>query len=141
MPAAQRGIPRPRKTEADAELREALLKTLSILQGDRTLSALADDLGVSVKTLSRYRSRNGGKTPTLGGDLFFRICQLCDDHDISITCRGRILRLTERRFRSLVAVPKQIRFTFEGSLQVDVPSRKGVMRVDRFLEDENASGM
>src|ERR1700674_3594661 len=114
MAASQRGIPRPRKTEADLQLREAILETLTKLQGTRTLSALADDLRISVKTLSRYRNPSDGKAATLGGDLLFRICELCDERDISIACHGRILRLPKGSlfWFSAASPPEQLRFTF-----------------------------
>lgn len=138
MAASQLGIQRPRKTEADIELRQAILETISTLQGERTLSALADELGISVKTLSRYRRSGSGKSATLGGDIFFRICELCDDRDISISCRGRILRLAKHRLRRLSAPPRQLGFTFEGSLDIDVPARKGVMRVHKLVATERS---
>jgi hypothetical protein len=131
MAASQRGISRPRKTKADLPLREAILETLTELQGTRTLSALADDLGISVKTLSRYRNPSDGKAPMLGGDLLFRICELCDERDISIACHGRILRLPKGSHPWLsTAPPEQLRFTFAGTIDIDVSTRKGVMRVD-----------
>src|SRR5437870_1868283 len=82
MAVSQRGISRPRTTEADLQLREAILETLTKLQGTRSLSALADDLGISIKTLSRYRNPKGNRVTTLGGDILFRLCELCDDRDI-----------------------------------------------------------
>ena len=97
MAASQRGISRPRKTKVDLQLREAILNALTRLQGTGTLSALAEDLQISVKTLSRYRNPIDGKPATLGGDLLFRICELCDERDISIACQDRILRSAEKR--------------------------------------------
>ena len=142
MAATQRGIPRPRKTQADLQLREAILETLSKLQGTRTLSALADDLGISVKTLSRYRNPSHGKTVTLGGDLLFRICELCDERDISIGCHGRVLRLPKggQYWPWAPSQPEQLRFTFAGIIDIDVPTRKGVMRVDSIVMDEAKTG-
>lgn len=138
MAASQRGIPRPRKTESDSQLREAILKTLEKLQGSGTLSALADELGISVKTLSRYRNPSNGKAATIGGDVLFRICGLCDQRDVSITCHDRILRLPKGSLLGLSAVspPGQLRFTFTGTIDIDVPARKGVMKVDSIATDE-----
>jgi hypothetical protein len=140
MAASQRGIPRPRKTEADLQLREAILETLTKLQGEGTLSALANDLRSSVKTLSRYRNPSGGKTATLGCDLLFRICELCDERDISVTCHGRILRLPKGTLFSPSAassMPEQLRFTFAGTIDINVQARKGVMRVDSIAMDDD----
>jgi hypothetical protein len=138
MAASQRGILRPRTTETDPALREAILETLTKLQGTRTLSALADDLHISVKTLSRYRKLNQGKAATVGGDLFFRICELCDQRDISITCNGRVLRLPKGDvFQTPSAsVPDQLRLMFAGTIDVDVANRKAVMRVDTITTDK-----
>ena len=140
MAVSQRGIERPRRTEADLQLREAILDTLTRLQGTRSLSALADDLRISVKTLSRYRKPSDGRPTTLGGDLLFRICELCDEHDISIPCHGRILRLPKGGLAKLsAALPsEQLRFTFAGTIDIDVPNRKGAMRVDRIATDAHA---
>ncbi|MGA2185792.1 MAG: hypothetical protein ABSH47_22465 [Bryobacteraceae bacterium] len=139
MAASQRGIPRPRKTQADLQLREAILETLTKLQGTRTLSALADDLRISVKTLSRYRNPSDGKAATLGGDILFRICELCDERDISIACHGRILRLPKGSLFRLSAAspPEQLRFTFAGTIDVDVPTRKAVMKVASIAMDDD----
>jgi transcriptional regulator with XRE-family HTH domain len=138
MAASQRGIPRPRKTKADLPLREAILEILTELQGTRTLSALADDLGISAKTLSRYRNASDGKAAMLGGDLLFRICALCDERDISIACHGRILRLRRGSLIRLSGAPaEQLRFTFAGTIDIDVPTRKGVMRVDSIAMDDH----
>lgn len=137
MVASQRGIPRPRKTKADLTLREGILEALTKLQGTKTLSALAEDLHISVKTLSRYRRPNEGKVAMLGGDLLFRICELCDERDISIACHGRILRLPRGGLLSLSATPpEQLRFTFAGTIDIEVSSRKGVMRVDCIAMDD-----
>jgi transcriptional regulator with XRE-family HTH domain len=142
MAASQRGIPRPRRTKADLRLREAIVETLKELQGTRSLSALADDLGISVKTLSRYRNPSDGKPAMPGGDLLFRICKLCDDRDISITCHGRVLRLPRDGYLWLSeAEPEQLRFTFAGTIDIDVPARKGVMRLDRIaMDDQTKTG-
>ncbi len=143
MAASQRGIPRPRTTEVDLQLREAILETLTRLQGPGTLSALANDLRISVKTLSRYRNPRDGKAVMLGGDLLFRICELCDKRDISIECHGRILRLPKRSHLALSTPPppEQLRFTFAGTIDVEVPTRKGVMRVDSIaIDDRRKSG-
>jgi hypothetical protein len=142
MAASQKDILRPRKTEADLQLRAAILETLNTLKGPGTLSDLADDLRISVKTLSRYRNPNNGKAATLGGDLLFRICELCDQRDISITCRGRILRLPKGSLFGLPAAlpPEQLRFTFAGTVDIDVPTRKGVMRVDSIVVDDTKTG-
>ena len=131
MATPQRGILRPRKTKADLELRTAIIGTITELQGRRTLSALADDLGVSAKTLSRYLI----KPVTLGGDVLFRICELCDERDISVTCRGRVLRLAKERSHRLSPGPEQLRFVFTGTIDVDIPARKGMMTVDRVVAD------
>jgi hypothetical protein len=128
---------------ADLELRRAILETLTKLQGTKTLSALADDLHTSVKTLSRYRTGRDGKPAMLGGDILFRICELCDERDISIACHGRVLRLPKGSFFSLSATspPEQLRFTFTGTLDIDVPARKGVMRVDNLvMHDHTKTG-
>jgi hypothetical protein len=136
MAASQRGIPRPRKTKTDLPLRDAILETLAKLQGTRTLSALADDLGISDKTLSRYRNSSDGKAAMLGGDLLFRICELCDERDISIACRGRVLRLPkDSLFWLSAAPPEQLQFTFSGTIDIDLATRKGVMRVDSIAMD------
>jgi len=138
MAARQRGIPRPRKTEADLELREAILEILAKLQGTRTLSALAGDLRSSVKTLSRYRKPIGGKPATLGGDLLFRICELCDERGISIACHGRILRLPKGSPLGLSAPPpsEQLRFRFAGTFDMEIATRKGVMKIDSIAIDD-----
>lgn len=138
MAASQRGIPRPRTTEADPYLRAAILETLTRLQGTGTLADLAHDLRISAKTLSRYRNPSDGKAPpTLGGDLLFRVCELCDERDVSITCHGRILRLLKGALfgSSEASEARQLRFTFVGTIDVDVPTRKAVMKVDRIERD------
>jgi hypothetical protein len=137
MAASQQGIPRPRKTQVDLQLREAILETLTKLQGTKTLSALADDLRISVKTLSRYRNPSDGKAATLGGDILFRICELCDERDISIACQGRVLRLPKGSLFGLSAAspPQQLRFAFAGTIDIDVLNRKAVMKVDSIAMD------
>lgn len=131
MAASQRGIPRPRKTAVDLQLRQAVLNVLAKLQGTRTLSALAEDLRVSVKTLSRYRNPVDGKPATLGGDLLFRICRLCDERDVSIACHDRVLRLPKSSSSvAAQSAPEHLRFKFAGSIEIDVPARKGAMSVD-----------
>lgn len=126
----------------DLQLREAILETLTLLQGGRTLSALADDLRSSVKTLSRFRTLRHGKPPTLGGDLLFRICELCDERNISIPCRGRMLRLPKSSLFGLSpSPPEQLRFTFWGTVDIDVPSKKAVMSVDSIaINDRRGTG-
>ena len=139
MAARQQGIPRPRTTGVDLGLREAILAALIQLQGAGTLSDLADDLQISVKTLSRYRKNASSKPASLGGDLLFRICGLCDERNISIACHGRILRLP--RVSSSAAVhpsPSQLRFRLTGTVEVDVPSRKGAMLVESMTLDQQA---
>jgi len=135
MATPQRGILRPRKTKADLELRTAIIGTITKLQGGGTLSALADDLGVSAKTLSRYCNPNLIKPVTLGGDVLFRICELCDERDITVTCRGRVLRLAKERSHELSPGPEQLRFVFTGKIDIDIPARKGMMTVDRVVAD------
>jgi hypothetical protein len=140
MAASQRGIPRPRKTEVDLQLREAILDTLTKLQGDGTLTALANDLRISVKTLSRYRKAGTGKGAAIGGDLLFRICALCDERNISMPCHGRILRLPKRgSWGSPESAPEQLRFSFTGNIDIDVPTQKGVMRIDSIVVDDRRS--
>ncbi len=139
---SQRGIPRPRKTEVDGDLRSAIVVALQQLQGSRTQDALAADLGVSAKTLSRYRAV---ESATLGGDVLFRICELCqkDHRDISITCRGQVLRLLDEHLQegSALRTHEQLRFAFAGTIDVDVSVRKGLMRVEKMeLEPESKTG-
>jgi hypothetical protein len=119
-------------------LREAILQTLAQLQGTGSLSALADDLLVSVKTLSRYRNPGNGKPKTLGGDVLFRICELCDERNVSIPCNGRILRLPKEdpSLPSAASPPQQLQFKFTGSIDIDVPTRKCVMRVHSIVTDD-----
>lgn len=137
MAASQRGIPRPRKTEVDLQLREAILDVLTRLRGTGTLSALAEDLQISVKTLSRYRNPIDGKPATLGGDLLFRICVLCDERDISIACHDRILRLPKSRsWVAAQSAPEQLRFKFTGTIEIDISARKGVMSVESIAMDD-----
>jgi hypothetical protein len=143
MAASQRGILRPRKTQADLQLREAILETLTRLQGTKTLSSLADDLHISVKTLSRYRNPIDGKAATLGGDTLFRICELCDERDVSIECHGRILRLPKGSLSwpSAASSTEQLRFTFAGTIDIDVPTRKAVMKIDGIaMDDQTKTG-
>lgn len=137
MAARQRGIPRPRMTEVDLALREAILDALKQLQGGGTLSELADDLQISVKTLSRYRNTASSKPASLGGDLLFRICGLCDERDISVACHGRILRLP--RSTPSATAPSavaQLRFRLTGTVKVDIPSRTGAMLVEAMTLDQ-----
>lgn len=139
---AQLGIPRPRKTKVDGDLRNAILDALQQLQGSRTQDALADDLGVSAKTLSRYRTV---KSATLGGDVLFRICELChkDDRGVRVTCRGRTLLVLDEHLQGGPAsrTHEQLRFAFAGTIDVNVSIRKGVMRVEKMeLEPESKTG-
>jgi transcriptional regulator with XRE-family HTH domain len=123
---SQRGILRPRVTGPDLELREGILKVLRDLQKNQALSQIAEALGVSEKTLSRYLSDKGDRPATLGGDILFRICEA--GHPV--TCRGKTLQCMGSGSESETKL-EQLRFEFVASIDVLLPSRKLVARVER----------
>lgn len=145
MAAPQKGIPRPRTTDVDLDLRAAILDALRQLQGTGTLTELAHELGISVKTLSRYRSSASRKPPSLGGDLLFRIFKLCDERDVSIECHGRILRLPRTRSSAeAAACAPELRFRLTGTVEIDVASGTGVVQMESMtleLEPEADYGI
>jgi hypothetical protein len=136
MPAkSQRGIRRPRRSSADLELRQGILSALKDLQKDKTLREVADALGVSEKTLGRYLNNKLDPPATLGGDILFRLCEA----GCPIACRGQTLQcVASTSAPKSTAKPEQLRFEFVGTIDVLLPSRKLVARVERvYRRTEN----
>ena len=130
MPAkSQRGIPRPRVSEADAELRQGILKLFRSLQKEKSLAQIAADVGVSEKTLRRYLNDKCNPPPTLGGDTLFRLCEA--GH--AITCRGKTLQCVDSHSTAVSKVKtEQLPFEFVASIDLLLPSRKLVGRIERI---------
>src|ERR1700686_4886731 len=81
----QRGILRPRVSGPDLELREGILKVLRDLRKEKSLWQVAEALGISEQTLSRYLNDKVYPPATLGGDILFRLCEA----GYPIACRGK----------------------------------------------------
>jgi hypothetical protein len=129
MPAkSQRGIRRPRRSGADLELRQGILSALKDLQKDKPLSKVADALEISEKNLRRYMNDKLNPPPTLGGDILYRLCEA----GYAVACRGQTLQCVASASKSKPrGKPEQLQFEFVGTIDVLLPSRKLVARVER----------
>jgi hypothetical protein len=115
-------------SEPDRELREGIIGVLKELQRTKPLREVAETLGASEKTLRRYLNSKLDPPATLGGDILFRLCEA----GYSIPCRGKSLKCVDSRSAPKSGVKtEQLRFEFVASLDLLLPSRKLVARVER----------